>query len=403
MTKKIIQESLKLGYLHFEKCELKEAFDLFLKAYEMAENERDLYSQMEAMAGILRYSAESQDSALIAEWQMKLRNAIDRATDQAAKKVQRSKSSERVNTKNIPSMAWYCLGVISNYEKNYLVSQKYFLRCLQAAENEEYLADEERLNKWARAWAAVANNFRQRSHFGRATFISETILNRLPEEACHGVRGVLFLNLGVILESKGDLEGARKYIQKADTFFLEEHHWYHHLYALYGYARLARKERKYSEANWYLELLEKATKAEHFKNFHSEISNERERLKDDTIDLWLDIKKGIVKTRENPEISLRKQYLLLEILKSLGTIHLKKENASIGLTKAEIVGQVWREKYRPETHDNKLYYNINRLRRLIEPDLKNPKYLLNWKQGYRLAPGLNVHIVNDSFQKNERN
>ncbi|NDD91733.1 hypothetical protein EBZ37_06585, partial [bacterium] len=48
---------------------------------------------------------------------------------------------------------------------------------------------------------------------------------------------------------------------------------------------------------------------------------------------------------------------------------------------------------RPLAHDNKLYYNINRLRRLIEPDMKQPQYLLNWKEGYRLAPGLRVQVV----------
>ena len=58
-----------------------------------------------------------------------------------------------------------------------------------------------------------------------------------------------------------------------------------------------------------------------------------------------------------------------------------------GLSKAEIIQHVWSEPYRPEAHDNKLYYNINRLRKLIEPDVRKPQYLLNWKEGYRLAPG----------------
>lgn len=63
-----------------------------------------------------------------------------------------------------------------------------------------------------------------------------------------------------------------------------------------------------------------------------------------------------------------------------------------GLSKAEIIQRVWKEKYRPEAHDNKLYYNINRLRKLIEPDTKHPQYLLNWREGYRLAPGLRVRL-----------
>jgi DNA-binding winged helix-turn-helix (wHTH) protein len=61
--------------------------------------------------------------------------------------------------------------------------------------------------------------------------------------------------------------------------------------------------------------------------------------------------------------------------------------------------RVWKEKYRPEVHDNKLYYNINRLRKLIEPDMKHPKYLMNWREGYRLAPGLKVQFVGGTISK----
>jgi DNA-binding winged helix-turn-helix (wHTH) protein len=63
------------------------------------------------------------------------------------------------------------------------------------------------------------------------------------------------------------------------------------------------------------------------------------------------------------------------------------------LSKAEIIERVWGEKYRPDAHDNKLYYNINRLRKLIETDMKQPKYLQNWKEGYRLSPKLKVHWI----------
>jgi DNA-binding winged helix-turn-helix (wHTH) protein len=84
--------------------------------------------------------------------------------------------------------------------------------------------------------------------------------------------------------------------------------------------------------------------------------------------------------------------VLLDILKALSEAHEAGKDGK-GLTKAEIIQQVWRENYRPEAHDNKLYYNINRLRKLIEPNMKSPVFLLNWKEGYRLAPGLNVQVI----------
>jgi DNA-binding winged helix-turn-helix (wHTH) protein len=86
--------------------------------------------------------------------------------------------------------------------------------------------------------------------------------------------------------------------------------------------------------------------------------------------------------------------VLLSILEALSDAHQKPgTDFDRGLSKAEIIEFVWKESYRPEAHDNKLYYNINRLRKLIEPDVRKPQYLLNWKEGYRLAPGLRIHFV----------
>ena len=53
------------------------------------------------------------------------------------------------------------------------------------------------------------------------------------------------------------------------------------------------------------------------------------------------------------------------------------------------------------SHDNKLYYNINRLRKLIEPNFREPRYLLNWKEGYRLAPGLRVQLLSAAEKQDQ--
>jgi DNA-binding winged helix-turn-helix (wHTH) protein len=129
----------------------------------------------------------------------------------------------------------------------------------------------------------------------------------------------------------------------------------------------------------------------------SEIQAERTRLEQDAVDLLIDSRRCLVQTRESGSIALGKQYVLLQILEALSHAHGRPgEDDERGLSKAEIIQRVWKESYRPEAHDNKLYYNINRLRKLIEPDVRKPQYLLNWKEGYRLAPGLKVHLVGQS-------
>jgi DNA-binding winged helix-turn-helix (wHTH) protein len=140
--------------------------------------------------------------------------------------------------------------------------------------------------------------------------------------------------------------------------------------------------------------MDKAAEGPEFGLLRREIDKERTRLQDDAVDLLVDSRKCLLKTRESGKIPLGKQYVLIHILEALTNAHERAgDDMERGLSKAEIIERVWKERYRPEAHDNKLYYNINRLRKLIEPDVRNPQYLLNWKEGYRLAPGLRVQFI----------
>jgi hypothetical protein len=132
------------------------------------------------------------------------------------------------------------------------------------------------------------------------------------------------------------------------------------------------------------------------------MAQERARLDHDTVDILVDSRHCTLEIREKGEVSIGKQYVLLHILEELMLAHRSAgSDHERGLSKAEIIRKVWKEKYRPDQHDNKLYYNINRLRKLIEPDLRKPKYLLNWKEGYRLAPELKIQWIGGGFRGSE--
>ena len=144
--------------------------------------------------------------------------------------------------------------------------------------------------------------------------------------------------------------------------------------------------------------MDKAASAPEFGLLRREVAAERSRLEQDAVDLLIDSRKGTIRTRENSQVSLGKQYVLLHILEALSDAHGRSGNdQERGLSKAEIIEYVWKESYRPDVHDNKLYYNINRIRKLIEPNVREPQYLLNWKEGYRLAPGLRIHYVGNQM------
>lgn len=375
-----LQAQLQVAQLRAEKCELKEAKDTFYEALVEAKKVGDFKTIMEAISGLLRLSGEALDHPSIDRWD----GELDRFM--------------AAHPRQIPPMAWYCKGAVARHKGNIFLAQRCFHRFLRAV-----VADGTSEESIARGWVMLAIILQQRNRLGRSQWLVNELLRRYEKSNFRGVNGILYLLMGTLYERRKDLKSALRWFQKAHGQFLADHNWYYHLYALYGYARIARLQRNYSRAYWYLDLVDKAAGTPEFGLLRKEIIAERTRLEEDAVDLLIDSRKGVIKTREVGQISLRKQYVLLHILEALSNAH-KKNGSDLqrGLSKAEIIEAVWKEPYSPSAHDNKLYYNINRLRKLIEPNVRKPQYLLNWKEGYRLAPGLKIQLVeNQSLNDGE--
>jgi DNA-binding winged helix-turn-helix (wHTH) protein len=394
------RQLLQMAQMRSEKCELKEARENYQIAFEIAKSESDLRVMMEALAGLLRLAGEALDEEAI----QRLEHELDAMME--------------AHPKQVPPMAWYCKGIIARGRRDCLLAQRHNHRFLRAIRKE--VAQSEKNSKGpahvlddlisnedliARGWVMMATLLWQRNHLKRSLHLIQILLLRFEARNLRGVNGMLYHLTGSVYERQRKFEEALQWYQKAHAAFLASHSWYYHLYVLYAYARLARHQRNFPQAYWYLDLIEKATTSAEFGLLKREIVTEKSRLESDAVDLLVDSRQCIIQTREAGEIALGKQYVLLHILEALSRAHHGSESdRERGLSKAEIIEQVWKEKYRPEAHDNKLYYNINRLRKLIEPDVHKPKYLVNWREGYRLAPGLKVQFVggaSGASQKNE--
>ncbi len=366
------EQALKLAQLHIEKCELKEAREGFQRAFLVARAEKNLRLTMEAVSGLLRVAGEAMDHASVE----RLRAELDRLVQK--------------HPKQVPAVLWYNLAAVHYQLKHVKDVQRYVLRCIKALKAEK---DTDAL-ALAKGWMILVGALRLRGRLRRAELLAHKLLERFESRNFRGVNGYLYTSLGAIHEARGEVERSRAWYEKAHLVFLSEHNWYFHLYILYAYARLARMQRNYKEAYWNLRLVEQAVAGTEFGILKHEVELEKARLEADAVDLLVDSRECYISTREQGNLPLGKQYVLLQILEALTQAHQRGgEEKERGLSKAEIIKSVWKEDYRPESHDNKLYYNINRLRRIIEPDVKNPKYLLNWKEGYRLAPGLKVHFI----------
>jgi DNA-binding winged helix-turn-helix (wHTH) protein len=377
-----VKELLRRGNLRVEKCELKEAGQFFELALEKAKKARDFRGISDSIAHLLRHSSEIGDETATKKWVSELEMFLAQG-----------------NGKNeLTPHVWYCQGIVAFRNAQYRKAQVLFHRFWREVEAEENAISaglsaemasahyRETMRSKAQALLALAVVAHAQGKIRRAQYFGEVILNYAERERPRGILSSTYLMLCRLSERTGNTVAARGWLQKAFAESVSEHNWYHYLFVLYGFARVSRLDQDFIQARFYLDLLEKAVVQDEFKNLRQEIAEERVKLNLNRVDLEIDLNRSVIRTREG-EINLRRQHLLIEILHQLARSH------DTGLAKSEIIEKVWGEAYNPEAHDGKLYYNINRIRKLIEPDQKKPQYLLNWRQGYRLAPELKIRVI----------
>ncbi len=376
------RELIRRGQLRVEKCELRDAGTYFVWALDRAKADRDLRGVSDALAQLLRYSSEIGDEAGIQRWVDELEIFVAQ------------------NSENLTPQVWYCKGIVAFRNAQYKKAQILFHRFWREVEKEESSQKtmtpelyRECMRSKAQALLSLAVIAQAQGKLGRARYLGEVILSYAERERPRGILSSTYLMLCRIAEKAGDLELSKKWLQRAFAESVSDHNWYHYLYVLYSFAVIARQEQDFVQARFYLDLLDKAVVQEELKGLRLGIAEERMKLNLNRVDLEIDLNRSIVRTREG-EINLRRQHVLVEILRQLALAHgREQEEGRQGLSKEEIVEKVWRVKYNPDADDGRLYYNINRIRKLLEPDPRKPQYLLNWRQGYRLAPELKIRMV----------
>ena len=373
---------LEEAHFRFEKCDVEHARKLFLNLHKEALKKGNFGIAAKAAVGVLRCAMESQDELLIKEY-------LDAVSDLEA----RAEALPVVVQAEIA----YVRGALYARRGHFRKARRAFRKALGLSRI-SIEGDAERLEArrlQARALVMIATVVGRLGQVKRSEFLTDVCLSRYGEERIRGVNGSAWLNRASLWIQQGDFSKARIAIDQSQSAFLSEHNWFQYLYVLGVQAHLARKERRYAQAQFYLLTIDQATQQRAgFSVIRNVMETEKKALEQDAVDILIDTESAVVRTQEHHAIPLRKQHLLLELLMELGRAHVQgvDENERC-LTKADLIERVWKERYRPEAHDNKLYYNINRLRKLLEPDLKHPKYLINARDGYRLAPGLRVQFT----------
>ena len=139
---------------------------------------------------------------------------------------------------------------------------------------------------------------------------------------------------------------------------------------------------EYEQAFTFLNLAKKSVNPELFKEMSKMINEALEKLREktnDDHDMIVDWTDKMITEKEKGQIDFKNQFVLLDMLK------LFFSNPGVVYTKEDLVRKIWDQQYDPSVHDNKIYVTVKRLRDLLEPDTKKPKYLFRTKTGYFLS------------------
>ena len=134
----------------------------------------------------------------------------------------------------------------------------------------------------------------------------------------------------------------------------------------------------YEQASIFLNLAKKSIQPEVFKKLYKNIGQALGKLKENIIsyDIVVNFNNKLLVEKQKGSVNFKNQFILLDMLRLFVT------NPGTVYSKEALVEKVWKQKYDPCVHDNKIYVTVKRLRELVEPDYSNPKYIFRKKEGY---------------------
>ena len=162
---------------------------------------------------------------------------------------------------------------------------------------------------------------------------------------------------------------------------------YMSLHLFYHLSKNYIGKKNYEQAALFLDLAKKSVNPDIFKDMNAKINQTYEELKTamtDNYDIVVNFDNKMIVEKQKGYIEIRNQFVLLDMLK------LFVSHQGAVYSKEMLVEKVWKQKYDPRVHDNKIYVTVKRLRELVEPDHKKPKYIFRTKQGYYISKNVRI-------------
>lgn len=175
-----------------------------------------------------------------------------------------------------------------------------------------------------------------------------------------------------------------------------------YLHTLATLGTIFREKGDSATARIYLDLAQRSLKRIEFPRIARIVDEALVNLRDTKgdFDLLLDLETNRLGIGGKGEVRFDGQFLLRDLLTVFMRAAIHKPG--VVLKKETLVREVWNEIYRPQSHDNKIYVNIKRLRRLLEIDGVTSEFILRGKDGYYLNPKLRFEIIENNEPQQSR-
>lgn len=124
----------------------------------------------------------------------------------------------------------------------------------------------------------------------------------------------------------------------------------------------------------------------HGQRFVNEFFDDFHFIPNQSVDIEIDRNSNYVREKHLGEIPFHNKFTLMKILLLLA------ESPGKEFSKEVLAHEIWDQEYNPLRHDNNIYININRLRKLLEPNPRESRYVMNGSKGYYFNPSMKVNI-----------
>lgn len=349
-----------VAQLYFDLGRINEAIQLLEDTVNSISKVEDSKKYLACIQILLRCYGEKMEFAKIA----KIESSIKEQMDQ--------------NTFYIDGKTHYIFGLCSSYNGNYEAAIHHCENALKLAINEK---NDETI------YLAILG---KAISFYQLNQIDKSLYEVLYLQSIMGAQHYPQIHSSMCILKAHLLRKQKKYSEALELLSITKNglnkNIYSYLHVLYGFALIYRDIGKFQEASDYLKISKKSLDNDNLPRFFEAVENLLKLMGEQKTvpDLILRGSERILIEKDKGPIDFNNQFILLDLLKLL------MRYPGITFTKEDLAKQIWNENYEPDRHDNKIYVTIRRLRHLIEPDIKKPKYIFRSKDGYYISKDVDL-------------